>query len=206
MRIIFGLYLKKHRMKLRSIFLLTFFSFSILLSAQSSSDDSRTFHKGIRAGWQYANMYRSGNTDFNNLNAFYVGIFSEGKVAPLLRVGSSLEYFQNGFNADNETFKMHTISLPFYLKLKLGPLFGTAGFAANFKVADNREDFPGGEQTTDKITDTKFFDLPLSVGVGAKFLFLQIEAKYNWGLFQAATINGYGYKNQYLQLGMSVIL
>ena len=173
--------------------------FTITSFAQDGDDDA-SFQNGFKAGWQSSNMYNNGSAHADNLSSFYLGIFSEGKITPLFRVGSSLEYFQNGFQSDGGTFKMHTISLPLYLKAKLGPVFGTAGIAANFKLGDNRENFPN------VITNTNFFDLPVSLGLGMKFLVFQIEAKYSWGLFEAATINAYPYKNQYVQDGASIIL
>ena len=154
---------------------------------------------GIRAGWHTAGMFRSGTQNFNNLQAFYVGFFSESRVSDNWSGGSGLEYFQNGFENATGNFKMHVISVPMYVKPQIGPVFGTAGLALNFKVSDNREDFPG------QITDTKFFDLPLTLGAGVQLGPVIIEAKYYWGLFQAATINGSGNKNQYLQAGAAIM-
>ena len=92
---------------------------------------------------------------------------------------------------------MHVISLPIYVKPQIGPVFGTAGFALNFKLGDNREDFPG------QVADTRFFDIPLTLGAGVQFGPIVIEGKYYWGLFNAAGIDGLMHKNQYLQAGVA---
>ncbi|MDX5327041.1 MAG: hypothetical protein LPK80_12365 [Bacteroidota bacterium] len=159
------------------------------------SQNSGGYSKGIRAGWHYAGMFRSGDQQFSNLNSFYVGFFNEFKSSGLIGGGSGIEYFQNGFENQSGNFRMHTLSLPVYIKPQIGPIFGTAGFSFNFKLGDNREDFPN------VITDTKFFDIPLTLGLGVQLGKIQVEARYFWGLFDAAYINGRGYKNQYLQLG-----
>ncbi len=174
----------------------------------NNTDDEPDYSVGVKAGWQYGNMYRSGNTIGNDLNTFYVGFFSEAVVSENMKAGSGLEYFQNGFDSevDSLKFKMHTLSLPFYWKYYLGPVYGMAGGAFNFKLGDNREDFPGGMQTNDKISKTNFFDLPLSLGLGVEIGRLRVEAKYNWGIIHAAYINGIGYKNHYLQAGMALML
>lgn len=181
-------------------FLVGMLSFSNAASAQSSGGSSATFNKGIRAGWHYAGMFRSGTQKFDNLNSFYVGFFSEAKASDILWAGSGLEYFQNGFENSTGNFKMHTISVPFYVKPKIGPVYGTAGFALNFKLGDNREDFPS------RINDTKFFDLPLHVGLGVQLGPIMVEARYHWGLFDAANLDGAGHKNQYLQAGLGLSL
>lgn len=193
------------RFKLPFFFALAF-GISFFSQAQGSSASTQEFEAGVKAGWHYANMYRSGSSVTNNLNSFYVGLFSERSVNERLAVASGLEYFQNGFQSSDGSFRMHTLSLPTSLKIKLGPVYIGGGFGLNFKLGDNREDFPGGEVTDIRITDTYFFDIPLSAGFGLRLGRLQVDAKYNWGMFQAANINGYGYKNQYFQLGLGLFL
>ena len=169
----------------------------IFLSSQSHAQSSEmSYSNGIRAGWHYAGMFRSGTQKFSNLNSFYVGLFGETRVSENWSGGSGLEYFQNGFENGNGNFRMHTISLPIYVKPNIGPVYGTAGLALNFKLGDNREDFPN------VVTETKFFDIPLTLGAGVELGPVIIEAKYYWGLFNAAYIDGKGHKNQYLQAGL----
>lgn len=174
------------------------FAFSPDLTAQSSGGSGVEITKGVRAGWHYAGMFRNGNQKFDNLNSFYVGFFSEGKSTGFLGAGSGLEYFQNGFEKDGQTFRMHTLSIPFYVKPTIGPIYGTAGVSLNFKLTDNREDFPT------QVVDTKIFDLPLTLGLGVQLGPIIGEARYFWGLFDAATVDGSGHKNQYLQVGLGL--
>ena len=177
------------------------FSITIILSVflipvtTLAQDSYPSFAKGIRAGWQNSGMYRSGTQNFDNLNSFYVGIFSESSVSENWSGGSGIEYFQTGFEDVTGNFKMHIISLPIYIKPRIGPVFGTAGLALNFKISDNREDFPG------VISDPRFFDLPLTLGGGVQFGPVVVEAKYYWGLFNAANLDGLGHKNRYVQVG-----
>ena len=53
---------------------------------------------GIRLGYHAAALYKDGNkmAGTNNLENFYIGIFRDNKIAPLFRIGTGLEYFQNG--------------------------------------------------------------------------------------------------------------
>lgn len=179
--------------------------FSAFIAITSSAQENKDFKIGLRAGWHSANTYRVGNATYDNLEAFYIGVFSETKASERLSFNSGLEYFQNGFTNSESNFKMHTLSLPSVGKVFVGPVYGLAGLAFNFKLTDNREDFPGGAQSTVKITQTNFFDIPLSLGLGIQIARFQIEAKYNWGLFNSVYIDGLAHKNRYLQVGAAVL-
>ena len=100
---------------------------------------------------------------------------------------------------------MHTLSLPSVAKVFIGPIYGMAGLAFNFKLTDNREDFPGGAQSSVRVNQTNFFDIPLSLGLGIQIARFQVEAKYNWGLFNSVYIDGLANKNRYLQVGAAVL-
>lgn len=174
--------------------------------AQKDSNEVGKYHVGFKSGWHYANMYRSGSAPYDYLNSFYIGFFNEGRVSELMSAGASFEYMQNGFWGSNGSFRMHTLSVPIYSKLHIGPLYGSAGLALNFKLTDNREDFPGPPTTVARVSDPNFFDLPVFLGAGIKVRFVQLDFKYNWGLFRAANIEGLAHKNQYMQLGLSFYL
>lgn len=166
--------------------------------AQSENDE---YSFGIKAGWHNANLYRTGDANYGQLNSFYVGFFTESKSSSKIKVGSAIEYFQNGFDNSDGKFLLHTISLPGYTKVFVGPAYALVGLGLNFRIVDNRQDFPGGTQTNTKVTDTKFFDLPVALGVGVELGRFIVEAKYSWGLFNAAYIDGGAHKNRYLQVG-----
>jgi hypothetical protein len=168
----------------------------------SQAQSSIELSGGIRAGWQNAGMYRNGTQYESTLSAWYIGFYSEAQFTDMEKwsTGSSIEYFQNGFSEDGKDFKMHTLSWPMYIKRNFGPLFGTAGLALNFKLTDNREDFPN------QVVDTKFFDIPLSLGFGVELGKFTLDARHYWGMFQAATLDGLGHKNRYWQIGAALEL
>lgn len=157
---------------------------------------------GIRLGWNTSAMFDDGSklSGTENLQSFYFGLFRDNKIIPLLHFGSGLEYVQNGFQIDSDNkLVLHYISVPLHLKLKVGPVFGLAGFAPSFKVSekiiiDGSKTSPSSDQKSD------WFDVPFQAGVGLKILFITIEARYHWGLMEVNS----GYKNQYFQLGAGI--
>lgn len=162
----------------------------------SKAQKSSSLVKGVRAGWHYAGMFRSGDQINDALNTFYVGFFSESASSGVINGGSGLEYFQNGFESAGKLFRMHTLSIPFYVKPKLGPVYATGGFSLNFSISDNQDDFPI------QVSNTEWFDIPLHLGFGLQLGPIRGEVKYFWGLFDAATIQGRAYNHQYLQAGL----
>ena len=157
---------------------------------------------GIRFGYHRAAMFidgdrLSGTTNFDN---FYIGFFRDNKIAPLFSIGTGLEYFQNGAKVDDNNKRvLHTVSIPVNLKVKVGPVFGLAGFGANFKVSE-KVFFDGTSTTPDENDKTKVFDAPFILGAGAKIAFISLEGRYHWGLLD---VNN-GSHNQYFQLGLAL--
>ena len=154
---------------------------------------------GIRFGYHASNFYKDGSVIVTDpLQSFYVGFAKEKKIMPMLSFGSGLEYFQNGtqFDSDNKRV-LHYLSVPLSLKFKLGPVYALGGFAANFKVAEKV--ILLGE-SIDVAEKSEWFDAPAFLGLGAKILFLSVEARYGWGMLE---VND-GYKSQYFQLGLGV--
>jgi len=157
---------------------------------------------GIRAGWQSSALVKSGSRPdtANNLNSFYVGLFRDTKIVPMLHFGSGFEYFQCGMSYTNNTARvLHTLSVPLDLKVKLGPVFALGGIAANFKVAEKVK--IGGEYVTPLEADkSEWFDIPVFLGAGLKIAFVTIEARYHWGLLEVRN----GKHSQYLQIGAGI--
>ena len=157
---------------------------------------------GIRVGWNTSAMFDDGSkiSGTENLQAFYVGVFRDNKIVPLLSLGSGLEYVQNGLQIDSDNkLVLHYISAPVHLKAKIGPVFGLAGIAPSIKVSEKI--FENGEKrnpTSDE--KSEWFDVPFQAGVGVKILFITIEARYHWGLMEVNS----GYRNQYFQLGAAI--
>jgi hypothetical protein len=179
----------------------TIFSFLFAAIFILSALSSRAANKiGIRAGYQIASLRVDGSKllDTGNLNGFYVGLFRENKLIPLLNLGYGLDYLQNGAeDATNNQCIINYLSVPLYLKAKVGPVFGLAGIGANFKLGTN--------STSNTISSDyvkKSFDMPLFIGGGFKILMFSIEGRYNWGLIELNKASGV--KNQYFQLGATV--
>jgi len=198
-------------MKTKIILLSTALLFMVSVSSFAQSDD-KDVYKGIRAGWQSSNLFLDGSTDGStNLSSFYVGIFGEKKLIPLLSFGASLEYSQVGSVAsdvDDTKFVMHYVGVPLYVKVKLGPVFALGGAAANFKVAEsftllgeklNDEDYEALE-----IEKSNVFDVPLFLGLGVKILMINIEARYYWGMLDIDKSDAFTLKSQYFQIGAGI--
>jgi len=181
------------------------FSFVALALFLSLSFSAQAGDKiGIRAGYQLASFHVDGsmlkNTD--NLNSFYVGVFKENQLIPLLKLGYGLDYMQNGAEySDYGEYTMNYLSVPLYLKAKIGPLFGLAGVGANFKLSDKISNGGMDTEASDSYA-TKDFDMPLFIGGGFKILMFSIEGRYNWGMLELNKVTGA--KNQYFQIGATV--
>lgn len=157
---------------------------------------------GIRLGWSSAAMFNDGTklSGYENLQSFYIGFFRDNKIVPMLHLGTGLEYNQNGAqeNSDNK-WVLHYVSVPINLKLKIGPVYGLAGFAPSFKVSE-KYIIDGSKTSPSSDEKSEWFDIPFHAGVGVKILFLSIEARYHWGMLD---VND-GLKNQYFQLGAGI--
>ena len=160
---------------------------------------------GLRAGYQASNIYNNGSSfNSNTLNAFYVGMFAEQRIVPMLFFGSGSEYSQVGTMENNDMKSMlHYVSIPTYLKLKVGPVYAIGGAAASFKVYEKHyyKDIP-----QDPYANAGWFDIPVYAGVGIQILVFRIEARYNWGTFDLYSAPNDGYKSQYLQFGVAIAL
>jgi len=188
---------------MKKLTILTVIVFATVMSAFAQDKESEKPSKfGIRAGYHSAFMVidGAGLAGTEPLNTFYLGVFKEYKLIPMLYAGGGLEYFQNGFQSTiiDLKRKLHYVSVPLYLKVKLGPVYATGGTALNFKVAE--KNILAGASVDPLSEKSDVFDLPLQAGIGVKILMFSIEARYNWGMLD---VNN-GVKNQYFQLGLAV--
>ncbi|MCG8582649.1 MAG: PorT family protein [Bacteroidales bacterium] len=166
-------------------------------SARNEGPDGR----GIRAGWQ-SSFISIGNQELDeSSNGFYAGFFKSNNIGvSLLKLDSGIEYYQiNGkANTDlnlNTELKLHYLSVPIALRVKLGPVYGLAGLNGAVKLGG---DFTFlGEDIG--VSDISTFDAGAHLGVGFKFLMLGVEAKYTWGLVDM--MDDVDSKTEYLQLG-----
>lgn len=188
-------------MKMKKITIIILVVFGAVLSTYAQ--DEKPQKLGIRAGYHSSIIVVDGSQFASTvaLNSFYVGVFKEKKLMPMLHFGTGLEYIQNGFESNLVDLqrKLHYISAPLYLKVKLGPVYATGGTALNFKVAENNK---FSDESMDPLSEkSNWFDLPLQAGVGVKILMVSLEARYNWGMIE---LNDIGAKNQYFQMGLAV--
>ena len=185
----------------KTLFLTLFLTIFIFVTVKAKDEDKNSV-SGIRGGWHTATLVKDGATPYNanNLNSFYFGFFNDNKIVPMLFFGKGIEYFQNGLEyTANSNRVLHTISIPLYLKFKLGPVFALGGIAGNIKVSEKftAGDFEISPSDSDK---SKWFDAPVFLGAGAKILFISVEARYHWGLIEVRN----GLKSQYFQVGAAV--
>lgn len=119
----------------------------------------------------------------------------------IFRVHGGTEYTQAGWEFTDDTFhRLHYLSLPSALKVKLGPGFVQGGLALNFKLAE-RVYIEGEDAKTDD-NKSKFFNLPVHAGLGLMLGPVMVEARYNYGLLQ---VHNDGYHVGYLQLGAGLL-
>jgi hypothetical protein len=157
---------------------------------------------GIRAGYQSSSWHINGSqvSGTDPLNNFYVGIFKDNKIIPVIHMGLGLEYFQNGVKLSNgDKHVLNYLSIPLYAKAQIGPVFTIGGLGANIKISEKI--LSGG--TVSSPTDeqkSNALDVPFFLGAGVKIFIFTVEARYHWGMID---IN-HGAHNQYLQIGASV--
>jgi hypothetical protein len=160
---------------------------------------------GIRAGYQSSAQYKNGSqvSDTDPLNYFYAGLFRDNKIIPALYLGVGVEYFQNGhtYNNGSDKWVLNYLSIPVYLKAKLGPVFALGGLGANFKLSEKIY-FNGESMDPPDGHGSKTMDVPVFLGAGVRLSIFTIEARYHWGLVD---INN-GNSNQYFQIGGAISL
>lgn len=174
------------------------------ISQSSSSKDKKI---GIRAGWQSSNYIEDGDTSGDPYSSFYVGLNREVKIIPMLHFGLGLEYFQNGSKSTllgkDYTFSASTLTIPLYLKVKLGPVFILGGAGGNFTLAQSIK-LDGEKQDMTNEQEIKGFDVPLFGGLGLEVLMFTFEARYHYGLLDASKPSSSSPHVQYFQLGAGI--
>ena len=160
---------------------------------------------GIRFGSQTSNIHNGSSRYADNLSTFYIGVVRTRRIVPLLKYATGIEYFQSGTKVNNENAAhLHYISLPVNLRLKLGPVVMLGGIAPSFKIVEKWE-VAGEKITPSSDLKANWFDAPVFIGGGFKFLMLSIEARYYWGTTNLyETVSDGTYKNRYFQIGLGI--
>jgi hypothetical protein len=171
---------------------------ALTLTLASGSLFAQKVDKGIRFGYISSDINNDGESWYDNThNSFYVGIFNDKQLIPMLYFYSAFEYYQAGNNQDdNNKLVLHYLSVPVALKVKIGPVQGFAGVHGAVKVSSKYT--VAGESGPAEGFNT--FDAGTFIGGGLRFLFIGAEAKYNWGLVNIKD----GYKNNFWQVGLTL--
>lgn len=162
--------------------------------------------KGIRAGYQMSNFYDSGDSEGDNLHSFYAGVFGEKKLIPFLRFGFGLEYNSvgtNDKNFDDTRYTRHSLAIPLYAKVKLGPVFALGGAAPGFGIS-NKATLLGEDIDLQDEDKTSAFDAPVFLGLGFQIAIISIEARYHWGTMNLSKADNVNRSQQYFQVGAAV--
>ena len=166
-----------------------------------AQDDSNARTHRIRAGWQRA-LTKNGTDQVGGvLDAFYVGYVGDRPIASskVFFYSGGLEYLQNGWKTDNDNFrKIHYLSAPAALKVKIGPAFIQTGPNFNIRLGESYK-LLGEDALTDE-TKTAFFDFLWHFGVGVQISIVTLEARYSYGF----TDVNHGNSNAYLQVGAGI--
>lgn len=166
---------------------------ALLVSMNLEAQERRS---GIRAGYLLSTSDLDGTSA---LHGFYAGFAHDRPLgqSKIFWGHGGTEYTQAGWQITDDTFhRLHYISLPSALKVKLGPVFVQGGLAFNFKVAE-RVYIDGEDAKTDE-NKSRFFNLPVHAGLGLMLGPVTVEARYNYGLLK---VHDDGYHVGYLQLG-----
>ncbi|MCU4157183.1 PorT family protein [Carboxylicivirga sp. A043] len=172
------------------------------VNAKDDGPDGR----GIRAGYQKSFLSVDGEKLTDKSDGFYVGFFKNNKIAPMLRWQSGFEYYQVKGANDFAELKVHYLSIPLSLRLKLGPVYALGGLNGAVRIADSYDsniagtlpEIPGIEiPSLTGEPDLSRWDAGAHLGVGFKFLMLGVEARYNWGFVDVID----GMNTEYLQVG-----
>lgn len=171
----------------------TVVAFFLLLAFSNSIYAGLGDKKGFRAGLNVSWLRGNGGKIGSGLSTPYFGAFMYEKLAPLVRIGSGLEYFQMGY--DSPRYVIHYAEMPLNVRVDAGPMIITAGSGFRLKLWDRME-YNGVMGSVDASFD-QWYDVPARLGIGYKFLIVGMELRYNIGLVDL----GYGYYNHNLQFG-----
>ena len=171
---------------------------ALILSISALAQDKKS---GFRAGYVMSSITEGPG----NLNGFYAGFSHDRPIAKsnILFAHGGTEYTQAGYMFDNDNFRrLHYISLPTALKIKLGPVFVQGGYALNFKVAETY--IWDGVDVKTSANKYRVFNFPLLAGAGLMVGPVTVEARFNYGLSKLNKVLSPGDRLSYLQIGAAL--
>ena len=165
-----------------------------------AQEDKEHHHNNyFRGGFQMTDWV--GEESYDTRSGFYGGYNHTIVKAPLLGLSLGAEFNTGGARIDDLDLEVATsyVGVPVNARLKLGPVYVDAGLDAAFLISD-KVTLAGNELEGD--SDLETFDLLGHAGVGVKFLFLGLEARYRYGFTEVTE----GYRNMGLQIGAVLFL
>lgn len=146
---------------------------------------------GVRAGYQNTHMVVDGSKIGSSGNSFFVNVYKDSRILPFLHFHSGIQYSQAESTINGNDYQINYLGAPLGLKAKVGPIYAIGGATVNFKLSENNE--PWDESA-------KRYDTNLFLGAGLNILFLNVNARYAWGL----TDVNRGIHNNAFQLGLGI--
>lgn len=175
-------------------------SLSLLLvctSAIDAQDKGGSF--GIRAGFQTAQLQSDIGALFEgNQNRYFVGMYKETWMVPILKFSAGIEYYETGSRQDEIDLKLGYLSVPLAVKADLGLFNVYGGVSGAYRLYANER--LNGEEMDVPGTKYNRFDYSTFVGGGITLLFVGIDIRHHWG--KADVYNGF--QNKFWQLGATI--
>ncbi|HMC96885.1 MAG TPA: outer membrane beta-barrel protein [Flavobacteriales bacterium] len=178
----------------RTTTLLAMFLATAAVHAQEKEEEGEKSN-GVRLGYHMSDLV--GEEDFDTRNGYYLGYYRNFIKVPIFSLSAGLEVNSAGATQDDSELRLTYVALPINGRIKLGPFYGDLGVDLALNVGEkwvvdgDEVDIPDGQEA-------ESFDALGHVGVGFKFLFMGIEARYRYAITEAYD----GYKNTGLQLGL----
>jgi len=155
---------------------------------------------GVRGGFQTAQLTSDiGSLFESNQNRYFVGIYKDSPIMPLLKFSTGLEYFETGSRQDAVDLKLGYLSIPVALKADIGLFNVYGGISGAYRLY--AEERINGEQVSVPGDKYRRFDYSTFVGGGVTLFFVGIDIRYHWGKTDVYE----GFQNRFWQLGATVI-
>lgn len=176
--------------KLLGVFLLSTL-FALTASANSH---------GLRAGYSLSTWSNNSAKFENHVHSPYIGYVHLVRVAPILMFGTGADYLLSGYRFDSDNaIHQHSLSIPAYLRLGLGPILVLAGVHGSASFVTS---VPSGVDAD----DFRKFDAGSFLGLGVKFLSLSVDARiYSNQIDRIKASSSESYARMF-QLGMTITL
>jgi len=153
---------------------------------------------GVRGGYSLSFWTHSDAKFENVIHGPYVGYVHLMRIAPVLMFGTGVDYQLSGYRIDSDNaINQHSLSVPAYLRLGLGPVLFVAGVHGSASIVTTVPE--GGDKS-----DYRIFDYGPFVGAGVKILAVSIDARFYSNQADRIKDKSANAFNQTFQLGATV--